>query len=596
VRDLPCDLLAVSGGWSPVVHLYSHAGGKLRWDRTVAGFVPRDPVLSQGEIRVVGAARGTYDLAGCLAQGYAAGAAAATDAGFRVAAPPVPRVAGDPVPNKPNVLWMVAGTSGEPTDWRTHFVDMQRDSTVADIARAIGAGMSSVEHIKRYTTISTGQDQGKTGAVNAIGVIATMLGHDSPDAVGTTTFRPPYAPVPFALLAGRDVDALADPVRTTTIHTWHTAMRAEFENVGQWKRPWFYPVDGETMDDAVRRECRAARDGVAMMDASTLGKIEIVGADAPEFLNRIYTNGFAKLAVGKARYGVMCKADGMVFDDGVTMRLAEDRYLMSTTSGNAAAVLDWLEEWLQTEWPDLSVHCTSVTEQWAAVAVVGPDSRAVLADVAPGLALDAESFPFMSFVDTVLGNGIPARIARISFSGELAFEVNVPSWYGYAAWEAIHDAGAKYAITPYGTETMHVLRAEKGFPIVGQDTDGTVTPLDLGMEWVVSKRKDFIGKRSLTRKDTARGDRKHLVGLLPAAPVPEGSALLATPDANRSTGHVTSSYHSVALGRPFALAMLEQGRDHIGATEHLPVDGELVPATVTEPIFYDPQGERRDGR
>lgn len=326
------------------------------------------------------------------------------------------------------------------------------------------------------------------------------------------------------------------------------------------------PRPGEDMDAAVARECRAAREGVAFMDATTLGKIEIWGADAGEFLNRVYTNAFKKLKPGMARYGVMCKPDGMIFDDGVTLRLDENRYFMTTTTGGAAGVLDWLEEWLQTEWPELDVHCTSVTEQWATVAVVGPKSRAVIAKLAPELDVSAEAFPFMAFRETTLASGIPARVCRISFSGELAFEINVSSWYGRAVWEQVYEAGKPYDITPYGTETMHVLRAEKGFIIVGQDTDGTVTPQDANMDWVVSKRKDFIGNRSYSRADTTRADRKQLVGLLPTdrtTRLPEGSQLIAqdtplTPEAGPvpMLGHVTSSYHSAALGRPFALALV----------------------------------------
>ncbi|MBO0874688.1 MAG: ferredoxin, partial [Pseudonocardia sp.] len=312
---------------------------------------------------------------------------------------------------------------------------------------------------------------------------------------------------------------------------------------------------------------------------------------------------FAKLRVGSARYGMMCTADGMVFDDGVVIRLAEDHYYLTTTTGNAAAVLDWLEEWSQTEWPELDVTFTSVTEQWATIAVVGPKSRAVVARLAPGLDCANDAFPFMTVRETTLDGGIPARIARVSFSGELAYEVNVASWYGLAAWEAVLAAGEEYGITPYGTETMHVLRAEKGFPIVGQDTDGTVTPEDLGMGWIVSSRKDFVGRRSLSRPDTARADRKHLVGLLPADPgelLPEGAQLVAegapiTRAPVPMLGHVTSSYHSAALERTFALALVRDGRNRIGQKVQAPLGDQLIIATVTEPVFYDPEGARRDG-
>ncbi|MBK0869209.1 (2Fe-2S)-binding protein [Saccharopolyspora sp. HNM0986] len=595
-EEFGCDLLAVCGGWNPATEL-AGSSGALRWDPVVAGFVP-DPEQADPDKdgRIVGAARGTYDLAGCLAQGFAAGAASATASGFRVVPPPVPAVRGDLTCARPRPLWLVDG------DEREIFVDQARDATVADVRRAVEAGLSSPEHVKRYTTIGTGSDQGATSGIVALGVLATLLGMDSPAALGPTGARPPTRPVRFELMAGRDRGELHDPVRTTPMHAWHVRAGAEFENVGQWKRPWYYPQPGEDMETAVLRECAAARTGVAMMDASTLGKIEVVGPDAPEFLNRVYTNGFAKLAVGKARYGMMCTADGMVFDDGVTMRLAADRYLMSTTTGNAAAVLDWLEEWLQTEWPQLDVRCTSVTEQWATIAVAGPDSRAVLARVAPELDVSAAGFGFMEVREALLRNGIPARICRISFSGELAFEINVESWYGQAAWDAVTEDGADLGITPYGTETMHVLRAEKGFVIVGQDTDGTVTPLDLGMDWVVSKRKDCIGKRSFARPDTARSDRKQLVGLLPVdsdALLPEGAQLIEpgtplTPPVPM-LGHVTSSYRSAALGRTFALALIRGGRGRVGEVLHAPLGGTAISAEVTEPVFYDPEGARRDG-
>lgn len=599
-EDVACDLLAVSGGWNPAVHLFGQLGGTLRWDPVVGGFTPEQ---TDELPTVVGAARGTYDLAGCLAQGLAAGAQAATASGFRISAPPVPPVSGDRPIGAQRPLWLVPGEVGDPASWSEHFVDLQRDATVADIQDAVGAGMRSVEHVKRYTTIGTGSDQGKTSGVAAIGVLADLLSAGSPGEVGTTSFRPPYAPVSFATMAGRERGKLYDPVRTTPMHSWHVAAGAVFEDVGQWKRARYYPRDGEDMDAAVQRECLAARTGVAMQDVSTLGRIDVVGPDAPEFLNRVYTNGFAKLAVGKARYGVMCTTDGMVFDDGVTMRLAEDRYLMSTTTGGAAGVLDWLEEWLQTEWTELAVHCTSVTEQWAAIALVGPDSREVLAELAPDLDVSAESFGFLELRETSLHNGIPARITRISFSGELAFEINVASWYGLALCEAVHEAGRAHGITPYGTETMHVLRAEKGLVIVGQDTDGTVTPHDLGMDWVVSQRKEFLGKRSFARADTARPDRKQLVGLLPRDPayrLPEGAHLVEPDVALRPPvpmlGHVTSSYRSPVLDRTFALGLVQRGRERIGAVLGAAVDGRIVPVEVTDPVFYDRKGARRDGR
>ncbi|MEV4311447.1 2Fe-2S iron-sulfur cluster-binding protein [Actinocrispum sp. NPDC049592] len=587
-RTIECDLLAVSGGWQPSVHLFSQSRGTLRW--TGERFVPHAPGQAN---RVVGAANGTFDINAAITEATAAGIELAAAVGYPVSVPPPSRV-DTRMAAKAKPVWLVPG------DPQLQFVDLARDATVADIQRAVGAGMRSPEHVKRYTTIGTGADQGRTSNIATLGVIATLL-DVTPGDLGTTTFRAPSVPVSFALMAGRDRGDLLDPIRTTPIHSWHVAAGAEFENVGQWKRPWFYPKPGEDMESAVLRECNAARTGVGMQDASTLGKIEVVGPDAGEFLNRMYTNAFKKLPVGSCRYGLMCKADGMVFDDGVTMRLAEDRYYVTTTTGGAANVLDWFEEWSQTEWPELDVKFTSVTEQWSTIAVAGPLSRAVIARICD-LDVSNEAFPFMTFRNTTLHNGVSARIARISFSGELAYEVNVAGWYGLSTWEAIHEAGAEFGITPYGTETMHVLRAEKGFPIVGQDTDGTVTPHDLGMSWIVSKQKDFVGKRSLRRPDTARTDRKHLVGLLPVDPtelLPEG-AQMVTSDAVLTPpvpmeGHVTSSYRSAALDRTFALALIRNGRNRIGETLLAPLGDRVIAATVTEPVFYDKEGARRDG-
>ncbi|WP_308465510.1 sarcosine oxidase subunit alpha family protein [Rathayibacter soli] len=611
VETVECDVLAVSGGYSPVVHLHSQRQGKLRWDDELAAFVPDGAVRDQ---QVVGAAHGDYALADCLTRGAAAGFEAAAAAGFAApaasasaASAPQASVSGASAVaiTAARPIWLVPGLTGKAQDWVTHFVDLQRDSTVADVARATHAGMRSVEHVKRYTSISTANDQGKTSAVNTIGVIADLLGGRSLGEIGTTTYRAPYTPVALVALAGRQRGELYDPARQTSIHSWHVEHGAVFDNVGQWKRPRFYPQPGEDMAAAVARECRAAREGVAFMDGTTLGKIEIRGADAGEFLNRIYTNAFKKLAIGSVRYGVMCQPDGMIFDDGTTLRLAENCYFMTTTTGGAAKVLDWLEEWSQTEWPELDVYFTSATEQWTTIPVVGPLARNVIAKMAPELDVSAEAFPFMTFRSTVLASGVPARICRISFSGELAFEINVSAWYGRAVWEDVADAGAEFDITPYGTETMDVLRAEKGFVIVGQDTDGTTTPQDAGMGWVVSKVKDFVGRRSFSRPDTAREDRKHLVSVLPVdrtTLLPEGTQLVAlgaaiTPDAGPvpMEGFVTSSYRSVALGRTFGLALIKNGRNRIGERLLSPVGDALVEVEVAPTVLFDPEGKRRDG-
>ncbi|HYI18876.1 MAG TPA: 2Fe-2S iron-sulfur cluster-binding protein, partial [Solirubrobacteraceae bacterium] len=588
VRTVACDLLAVAGGWNPSLELWTQAQGTLRWDDAAAAFLPD---AAPERWAVVGAAAGARDAGAGVSAGIAAGAEAARATGFPAIrnghVPPPPRAGGRP----PLALFAVEPEDGE--GWGGHYLDLQRDAVVADLRRAVAAGMRSPEHVKRFTTIGTASDQGRTSGVLTLGVLAGLLGVGMAE-LRPTTHRPPAVPVSFSLLAGRDRGVLSDPVRTTAIHPWHVANGAAFEDVGQWKRPWYYPSGEEDMDAAVLRECRAARGAVAMMDASTLGKIDVQGPDAAEFLDRLYTGDFGKLGVGRCKYGILCTADGMLFDDGVHMRLAEDRYLVTTTTGNAAAVLDWFEEWLQTEWPGLRVHCTSVTEQWATVAVVGPRSRDVLAALAPGLDASAGAFRFMDIREADVA-GMEARVCRISFSGELAYEINVPVWHGLAMWEAVWAAGEPFGITPYGTETMHVLRAEKGYVIVGQETDGTVTPQDLGLDWMIAKGKgDFVGKRSHRRIDAMREDRKQLVALLPSERVPEGAQLVLE-EGGPMMGHVTSSYDSAALGRPFCLALLGGGRARHGETVLVALAGGMVEAEVADPVLYDPEGARRDG-
>ncbi|NEK59463.1 FAD-dependent oxidoreductase [Geodermatophilus sabuli] len=597
---IACDLLLVSGGWNPAVHLFSQARGRLRYDEALGAFLPGEQLDG---LSVAGSAAGVFDLAGCLADGRRAARAAVAARGIPAADDDRLPVAPEPVvPAAPLVLWRVPDTSA--AGGSTQFVDLQRDATVADIARAVGAGLRSIEHVKRYTTIGTAHDQGKTSGILTSGITAELLGTPVRDT-GTTTFRPPYTPVAFAALAGRDRGRLFDPERVTALHDWHVAAGAVFEDVGQWKRPRHYPRPGEDMAAAVLRECAAVRTGVGILDGSTLGKIDVQGPDAAVLLDRLYTNLMSSLAVGSVRYGVMCGVDGMVIDDGTVLRLAEDRFLVLTTTGGAAKVLDWMEEWGQTEWPDLRVHCTSVTEQWATFPVVGPRSRDVVGAVFPDVDVSAAAFPFMTWRDTTLA-GVPVRLARISFSGELAFEVSVNPWYAVAVWERLLDAGRPYGITPYGTETMHVLRAEKGYPIIGQDTDGTVTPHDLGLAWAVSATKaDFVGKRSFARAHNAHPLRKQLVGLLPVdrdTLLPEGSQIVEfaadgqlPPPPVPMLGHVTSSYRSAELGRPFALALVKGGRARIGGTVHVPVNGTLVPVEVTGAVLVDPEGARRDG-
>jgi sarcosine oxidase subunit alpha len=405
--------------------------------------------------------------------------------------------------------------------------------------------------------------------------------------------------VSFGAVAGQHVGELFHPRRTTAMHEAHVEAGAVFELVGDWLRPRVYPRAGESFHDALMRECRVARRSCAVLDASTLGKIDVRGPDAREFLNRVYTNAWMKLQPGRCRYGLMCNEDGMVFDDGVTACLADDHFHMTTTTGGAAGVLAWLEEYLQTEWPELEVYLTSVTEQWAVVSLCGPESPKLAAALFDDIDADPEAFPFMSHTSGHIA-GVPVRVFRISFTGEITYEINVPARYGLWLWRLVLERGAKYGITPYGTEGMHLLRAETGFIIAGQDTDGTVTPIDLGMRWAVKNSADFIGRRSLFRSDTARADRRQLVGLVtddPAAVPEEGAQVIAEPAerAGRTPmiGHVTSSYFSPNLGRSIALALIEAGQERRGRTVHVARRGAApLAATVTGTDFLAELGGR----
>lgn len=584
-RSIACDAVLMSGGWQPALHLHSHCGGRSRYDGDLQCFVPANQVPG---VLPVGGCNGAFDLVRCLSEGRAGGMEAAGLLGHAVSgsAAVVPFV-------RPQQAAPVFRAPFAPKS----FIDFQNDVTSADVDLAAREGFVSVEHLKRYTTTGMATDQGKLSNLNALTRMASNLGV-TPEAVGTTTFRPPYTPVSFGTLAGLNVGPFMDPIRYTPMHEWHAGKGAMFENVGQWKRAWYYPQAGETMDDAVRRECRAVRNGVGMIDASTLGKIDIRGRDAARFLDLVYTNGWSKLEIGRCRYGLMLSDDGMVMDDGVTTRTGPDRYLMTTTTGNAARVMDHLEDLLQTEWPDLKVFLTSVSEHWAASVVTGPLARKVLERVVTGIDLSNEAFPHLSMREGHVA-GAAVRVYRISFTGELSYEVHVESDHGSAVWSALFEAGSAFGITPYGTEATHVLRAEKGYIIIGQETDGTVTPIDLGLDWAIAKSKpDFIGKRSLARPGTIAADRRQLVGLRPLddrTAIEEGAQLIEAGSAERplaALGHVTSSYWSDAVGGPIAMALLRQGRARHGDVIHAYHAGGTTACRVCEPIFYDKAGAR----
>ncbi len=593
--EIRCDLLAVSGGWSPAVHLHAQSGGKPRYEEPSACFVPGESVQDE---QSVGAANGSLLMDSALREGAEAGARAASLAGYSVAQIEATDTASETGAfNSFNIspTWCVPAAKRR----YKQFVDFQNDTTAKDIEIAALEGYRSIEHLKRYTLLGFGTDQGKLGNINGMAILAKALGQSIADT-GTTTFRPLYTPVTFGALSGREIGPLFfDPVRKTAMHPWHVEQKAKFENVGQWKRPWYYPRNSETLEQAVVRECLAVRNQVGVLDATTLGKIEIFGPDATQFLNYVYTNAWDSLAIGACRYGLMLGENGMVMDDGVTSKLADNHYYMTTTTGGAAHVLTWMEQWRQTEWPHMQVYFTSVTDQWAVISLSGPRARDLLTKVAPQLDASNAGFPFMRFRDCTVC-GVEARVFRISFSGELSYEINVPADFGLTVWNEIFDAGREYGITPYGTETMHVLRAEKGFIIVGQDTDGSVTPVDLGMNWIVSKKKDFLGKRSLARSDCVRPDRKQFVGLLTDDPdivLPEGAQLVDEPSSDYPVpmiGHVTSSYWSPTLERSIALAVVKGGHSRQGAKIYSTLmSGESIPVTITSPVFYDSEGARQ---
>lgn len=593
VETLACDTIATSGGYSPAVHLAAHTGIKPEWREDLIAFVP-------GAVKgllAAGGVRGESALAAALADGFKVGNDALEATRHARVTCEIPQVVarrdGDPI-----ALFHVPHTKPSMRA-PMQFVDLQNDVTAAGIELATREGFESIEHVKRYTTMGFGTDQGKLGNINGMAIAARCLDQSIPQT-GTTMFRPNYTPVSFGAIAGRHCRALFEPRRYTALHSWHAAHGAKFEEVGQWMRPWYYPRGGESMHAAVKRECRAVREQVGVLDASTLGKIDIQGKDAREFLNRIYTNAWARLEVGKARYGLMCKDDGMIMDDGVTACISDTHFHMTTTTGGAAAVLEWLELWHQTEWPELEVYFDSVTDHWATMALNGPDARKLLAQLTD-IDLDGDKFGFLEWREGAVA-GVPARVFRISFTGELSYEINVQADYALHVWNALFEKGEQYGLTPYGTETMHLLRAEKGFIIIGQETDGSVTPEDLGMQWCVGYKKPFpwIGRRALSRPDTCRTDRKHLVGLKPLDPaivLEEGAQIVLEREIRTPMpmfGHVTSSYFSPTLGHGFALALLSNGRERMGEKVYLPMaDGTVHAAEVTSPVFYDPEGARQ---
>jgi len=582
-RKIAVDALIVSAGWTPSVHLFSQSRGKLRFDEANQRFLP--DIYAQDCVSI-GACNGTDDLAELIGEAIAAGGGSVALSGEN------------------RFEWtggMIGAAEGAGPDTTVKaFVDFQHDVTAKDIRLAVREGMHSIEHIKRFTTNGMASDQGKLSNMHGLAIAAEMLDRPIPK-VGLTTFRAPYTPVTYGTLVGHSRGELFDPARKTPMHALETAEGAEFEDVGNWKRAWYYPKRGEDMLAAVNRECRTVREVAGVFNGSTLGKIEVVGPDAAEFLNLLYTNAWGNLKPGKSRYGIMTREDGFVYDDGVVGRLAEDRFHVTTTTGGAPRVLHHMEDYLQTEFPHLRVWLTSTTEQWAVIAVQGPKAREIIEPFVEGVDLSNEAFPHMSVAECSV-MGAPARLFRVSFTGELGYEINVPADYGPAVWKAIWERAEPMGACLYGTETMHVLRAEKGYIIVGQDTDGTVTPDDAGLAWAVSSKKpDFVGIRGLKRPDLVREGRKQLVGLLTKDPnvvLEEGGQIVVDPNQPKPMtmlGHVTSAYWSENCGRSIALALVAGGRARMGETLYVPLADRTIEVEVTDMVFFDKQGGRIHG-
>ncbi|MGF1446543.1 MAG: sarcosine oxidase subunit alpha family protein [Pikeienuella sp.] len=600
------DLVAMSGGWSPVVHLYSHCGGKLAWDDGGLMFRPHPergaPIGPDGQVntRCAGSANGELTTAACLADARLAGRAAAQGAGFaRAAAIHADDPVDEPEEAPIEAHWFTPARERYAHGTK-HFVDFQNDVTAADIRLAAREGYESVEHTKRYTTLGMATDQGKTSNINGLAILSEALGVPIPE-VGTTTFRPPYTPISLGAIAGQAAGPLFKAVRSTPMQAWHAENGADFEPVGDWERPYCYLRAGEDRAAAVSREVRNTRNHVGLLDASTLGKIVVKGPDAGTFLDRIYTNMMSTLKEGRCRYGLMCNENGFLFDDGVVVRLGPDAFLCHTTSGGSDRVVAHLEEWLQTEWWDLKVFVQNVTDQWAQIAVAGPRARDVIEAAGTDIDVSKDALKFMGWTSGTIA-GHPVRLFRISFSGELSYEIATPAGHGRALWDALHVAGADFGAMAYGTEALHVMRAEKGFIMIGDETDGTVTPQDLGLHWAVSKKKDdFLGKRAQSRVDLTRPDRKQLVGLLTedaAVVLPDGAHAVDDPASakpQRTIGHVTSTYFSPTLDRSIAMALIERGSERMGEVLSFPVsDEEVIKAEVVSPVFYDAEGERQN--
>ena len=588
VNEIKTDFLCLSGGINPDVHLFTQSKGLLDWDEKDLTYKPAQafqPTIT------LGSASGQFDFNAINKEINEKLVI------FGIKPVQIKLELNTSHKFKIEKLWEVLPQ--KQTIWSKSFIDLQNDVTTKDIRQAISEGFDRIEHLKRYTTNSMGTDQGKISSINALGIVSDLL-DKKVNEVGTTIYRPPYAPLSFAAIAGRNSYEYYDPERKSPIHNWHISNGAVFEDVGQWKRPWYFPINkNETMDEAVQRESKNVRENAGVLDGSTLGKIEIKGKDALAFMNLIYTNSFSKMKPGTSRYALMLGEDGMVKDDGIICKISDEHFIATTTTGGAATVLGCMEEYAQTEWPNLNVYMNSITEQYATFNISGPKTRNIIEKVFPEVNFSNEAFPFMTFQfheyeDT------PIRILRASFTGEMGYEIYVPSNQAVKIWEKIISFGKEFGLMPYGTETMHLLRAEKGYIIVGQDTDGSITPLDLGLDWMIGKsKKDFLGKRSLIRSDTVRKDRKQLVGILPTnknEKLEEGQHIILDKEIKTPTpmlGHITSCYQSPTLGHNFALAVIKNGQSLIGTKAFVSTpELKTIEVEIVEPIFYDKENTK----
>ena len=602
LEEIECDCVAMSGGWSPVVHLWSHCGGKLNWDDVQAMFRPDPtrPPLNQngiGFVSTAGTANGHLGTEDALADAYDVGATAARLAGAKGKAGKAPTGA-DAVEEPISPVWLMP--QGASYKLRSKaWLDFQNDVKVSDVQLAAQEGFESVEHAKRYTTLGMATDQGKLSNINGLAILSKSLDSEIPN-VGTTTFRPPYTPISMSSIAGVAQNELFQPLRMTPVSNWSNDNGADNEPVGAWRRPFAYLRDGESVHDAVNREVRNTREALGLLDASTLGKLIVKGPDAGKFLDMMYTNMMSTLKVGKCRYGLMCTENGFLMDDGVVARIDEDTWLCHTTTGGAERIHGWMEDWLQCEWWDWKVYVANVTEQFAQIAVVGPNARNVLEKLG-GMDVSKEALPFMEWRDGTIG-GFDARAYRISFSGELSYEIAVPASQGRAFWDALMEAGEEFGVMPYGTECLHILRAEKGFIMIGDETDGTVIPQDLNLQWALSKKKDdYLGKRAHERSHMADPNRWKLVGLetVDGSVLPDGAYAIAegtNENGQRNTqGRVTSTYFSANLGRGIAMGLVLNGPDRMGEViSFTNTEGEPIRAKIVDPVVYDPEGEKQN--